>query len=40
MRITIGTETQNACVMSAFNEIAGQSLGADFTHVRATVTKE
>ena len=39
MRITIGTEDQNVCVMSAFNEITGGGLGKDITHAQATVAK-
>ena len=39
MRITIGTEEQNVCVMSAFNEITGGGLGKNFTHAQATVAK-
>lgn len=40
MRITIGTREQNACVMSAFNEIAGGPAARELSHVRATVAKE
>lgn len=40
MRITIGTQEQNACVMSAFNEIAGGQTARDFSHLRASLAKE
>jgi hypothetical protein len=40
MRITIGTQEQDACVMTAFNEIVGTRTVEQPAHLKTAVSKK